>query len=692
MKRTLLMSALILNPVIAIAEISLDMIDVESHLSPKNEPNKLKSEQLQQQSSGQTLGDYLDSVPNVESASYGAAVGRPVVRGMSGYRVKILQNEMEASDLSAMSPDHAVGVSAKSSQRIELLKGPASILYGAQAGGVVRLVDEGAGDFPKQGVTGKLDGSASDNNRGLNGQAQVSVASDAFGISLSGVHQQADDYKDGHGLTIQDSDVLSQQGQVNLFYRYAPDGQLQLYIRDLYKDYGIPNSTRKETRISMTRQDYGFKWSKTALNSAVDQLTMEVQYSDYLHDETEAGSKDGLFGQQKLNADLTLYYAWQDWLGTAKLGFSNQTLKVCHEHGACNGFFTAPRNSQPVGDSVENQMRTYGLPYSHGHPMPNTEARSWFASTQADKPLNETDTVSVGTYLEYRSLDADPSNIQQTWVHPSSLDTHYYDKEQDWAGSLSAAFKRDFDQGFDWEASVSYLQRLPSVDELYWNGFHHATDSYIFGNRDLNKEQAVTLDIDWRGRLWQGDWQAGTFYYAFKDYIYQNVAYNGSGQPLSDPFHQSEVWMTQQANARFYGGSFSYGRAIGEPGHSPWRLSSQVDALRAEFSDGRNLPRTAPMSLLIGLGYQQPSWQANVSLKHVFKATQLAENEASTPAYSWLSFYTEKRLKSNQSQWSVWFKADNILNEYAQNYLSFLKDSAPLNGRQFSLGVRWQYR
>ncbi|WP_319380672.1 TonB-dependent receptor plug domain-containing protein [Thiomicrorhabdus sp.] len=692
MKRRLLIAALSLQPFFVQAETSLDSIEVQGQVEEDAERKSLDSETLEKQAGGLTLGDYLDNAPNVDSASYGAAVGRPVVRGMSGYRVKILQNDMEASDLSAMSQDHAVGVSAKASQRIELLKGPASLLYGAQAGGVVRLVDEAAGEFPTKGVSGKIEAAASDNNAGANLSGQVSVASDTFGMTVSGVHQQTDDYTDGHGQTIKDSDVLSQQGQINLFYRSAPDSLLQFYFRELYKDYGIPNSTLKETRISMERQDYGVKWSKTALNEAIDRFTAELQYSDYLHDETEGGRKDGLFGKKTLNFDVTLDYTLGEWLGTAKLGVSNQELKVCHEHGGCEGFTTASRNAGPVGDSVENYMNSTGLPYSHGHPMPNTEARRIFMSSQMDKPLNENDLISLGAYVEYRSLDADPANIQQTWVYPSSLDADYYNSEQDLAGSLSVAFKRNWNAYSAWEASLSYLQRLPSADELYWNGFHHATDSYIFGNRYLNKEQALALDLDWHGRAWQGDWQASAFYYAFEDYIYQSTAYDSAGQPLIDPFHLSEVWMTEQADARFYGGSVSYGRNLGVAAQSPWRLSSQLDVLYAKLTDGSTLPRTAPASWLLALDYRQADWQANVSVKHVFEASELAEHEQKTAGYNWVSFYAQKDFKGRGNQWSLWLKGDNLLDEYAQNHLSFLKDTAPLSGRQLSIGVRWQYR
>ena len=674
------------------AETALQTIEVEEAAQIHVESSET-TESLSKNAAGHTLGDYLDALPNVDSATYGAAVGRPVVKGMSGYRVKILQNDVEASDLSAMSQDHAVGVNAKAAERIELLKGPASLLYGAHAGGVVRVVDHLAEDFPKKGISGKIEASTATNNQAQNLSGQLSAAGEKFAITASGVRQQTQNYVDGNGHEIKDSDVLSEQGQLGVIFRYQPKAQIQLYTTQLQKDYGIPNDTDAATRIHMNRSDYGLKWTGYEVSEQIDQLQFALQTSDYLHDETEGTSKDGLFGQQQTTAELTADYALGDWLGTAKFGVEYKALKVCHEHGQCHDFTQATRTGKPLGESMVNYINARGLPYSHGHPMPDTSSQTWHVSMQGERPMAQTgQALSLAAYLETRSLSANPDNIQETWVYPSNLDASYYKTQQDWAGSLAVGWKQPIHAQADWDFNISYLQRLPSVDELYWNGFHHATDSYIFGNRYLKKEQSVNVDWDIHWQTDQGDWQGNLFYYRFQDYIYQDTVYDAQGDKLIDPFHLSDVWMTQQADAQFYGGSLAYAHRLVNLQATPLVLSNQMDVLYANLMAGGNLPRTAPMTWLSSLSYEPNAWSAKFSWKHVFKATELATHETETPGYDWLAVYLDWKPKTEQGQWTLWLKGDNLLNADARNHLSFLKETAPLMGQQFSVGVSWQYQ
>lgn len=689
MKQKRLIIVLFALPLGLQAAESLPTITVEADIHVEASE---KTEALAQEAAGQTLGDYLDALPNVDSASYGAAVGRPVIKGMAGYRVNILQNDTEASDLSAMSQDHAVGVNAKAAERIELLKGPASLLYGAHAGGAVRVVDHLAEAFPKSGLSGQLEASMSSNNQAQNLSGQISAAGDKLALSVSGVKQQTQNYYDGQGNETQDSDVLSEQGQIGLTYRYDSNAQLQLYTTQLHKDYGIPNVTDQATRIEMWREDYGLKWTGYELTPNLDQLQLGLQTSDYLHDETEGGRRDGLFGQKQQSATLSADYAVGDWFGTAKLGFESKALKVCHIHGDCDDFTLAERTGKPLGESLANYMTSRGLPYSHGHPMPDSESQVWHVALQGEKTVVNEAVFSLASYIEVRSLTVSSANIQETWVYPAHLDGDYYDFKPDWASSISLGWNQPIDNRSDWTLNVSYLQRLPSVDELYWNGFHHATDSYIFGNRDLKKEQSLNLDWDLHWQTGQGDWLANVFYYRFKDYIYQQTAYDEQGDKLIDPFHLSDVWMTHQANAHFYGGSVAYAHRLLDWQGVPVVFSNQLDLLYAKLADGRTLPRTSPMTWLAGLSYEPIHWSAKLHLKQVFKTTELAQNETATDGYQWLSFYTDWQPKSDTGQWKLWLKGENLLNQPASNHLSFLKETAPLMGRQVSFGVSWQYR
>lgn len=676
----------------------LQQIDVQGELEQDANAQQQSSDtdELQKNASGETLGDYLAEQPNVDSASYGPAVGRPVVRGMTGYRVKILQNDTEISDLSAMSQDHAVGVMPKASERIELLKGPASLVYGATSGGAVRLVDKTQHQFPKEGLHGNVEATAGSNNAMQNMGGKFTATSEVLTLGVSGLRSKTDDYTDGRGKVVDDSDVLTEQGKVFAGWQYRPSGQVILSYAHLHKDYGIPNDTGVATRINMQRETYGMHLSELSPTQAIDELNFDLSYNDYLHDETEGGRKDGLFGQKTINASVSADYYVNDWLGKLMFSYRDNEMKVCHEHGACDGFTTAYRsgNEANVGASVESYLNTKGLPFSHGHPMPNTDTKTIMLGGSGETTLADWGpavTFSLGAHLEVRTLEADPSNIQETWVIPDRVNPDFYNTQNDVAGSVSMGLEHPIGQSMRSEINLSYLERLPSVDELYWNGFHHATDSYIFGNRNLDKERSVNLDWDFNWTTSSMDWTVSTYGYYFWGYIYQDPMYDAQGKAEEDPFHLSEVWQTLQTDAIFTGASFRNDWSLTTWQNTPLVLSNQFEALSATRTNGDNLPRTAPYNWLIGLGYEPDSWSAKLTAKHVFEATAVAENEQKTPGYTWVSAYLDWKLKTTYGDTRLWLKGENLLDEYAQNHLSFLKTSAPLMGQQVSAGIRLEF-
>ncbi|MCG8486588.1 MAG: TonB-dependent receptor [Chromatiales bacterium] len=689
--RKLGLSIIALLTGIASADDQLDSITV---YGSQDETQQSKdSESLRKGATNSTLGGYLDSLPNVDSASYGEAVGRPVIRGMSGYRVKILHNDNQLSDLSAMSQDHAVAVAPRASERIQLLKGPASLLYAAQAGGVIKISDALDAPFPEPGLKGELSGDIRSDAESYSLDSHISLANENWALQLGGLTQESDPYKSGDGETIADSDVNTDQGQFSLGWRPNPSNELQINGTSLEKDYGIPNATPEATRINMQRDDLGFKYRYLPNPLWLDEITLDLLSSDYLHDETEGGRKDGLFGQEQQRGTLNLAWAAADWWGESRISYVNSELKVCHEHGACDDFEDASRSGAPLGESIEQYVLNRGLPYSHGHPMPDTQSKIWQASTVAQLMFSDSYELITGINWQSRQLQPDPDNIQEQWVYPTSLDPDYYDERNDHTLSLSLGInKQAIDATSNWEISLSYLERLPSVDELYWNGFHHATDSYIFGNSELDKERSLNLDIDLIFEQNSHRMQFSAFYYRFSDYIYQDRGYDESGAALIDPFHLSQVWFTRQTDADFVGGSLRYEnrQAIlrAEPDLTFW---GQIDLLRATDSDGEDLPRTAPASAEIGVQLEQQAWLAKLSFKRVAKARNLAPQEEATPGYNWLSLYLQHNWEIADQELKLWLKGENLLDEFAQNHLSVLKDTAPLPGRQITVGIDWHF-
>ncbi len=651
-----------------------------------------KSETLSRDASNATLGSYLDALPNVDSASYGEAVGRPVVRGMSGYRVKILHNDNDLNDLSAMSQDHAVAVAPRASERIELLKGPASLLYAAQAGGVVKVSDSLDSQFPKPGTHGSISTNHHSDQESNALDSRVSVANDRWALQLGGLYQKSDSYKSGTGETIADSDVKTTQGQIGLSWLPNSNSELHINATQLNKDYGIPNKTPDTTRIDLSRNDFGIKYRHQPEIDWLDEVTVDFLDSDYLHDETEGGRKDGLFGQQQQRGSLNASWSTTDWEGETRFSLGQNELKVCHEHGACDAFKDASRTGATLGESVTQYFDNTGLAYSHGHPMPDTESTLFQASTTVQKLLNDTRELSLGAHLQSRQLSPNPDNIQEQWVHPNALDPDYYKKRDDHALSFSLGLNNKVEENkISWEASIGYLERFPSVDELYWNGFHHATDSYIFGDENLDKESSVNFDFDIGYKHNKHLLSLSTFYYRFNDYIYQNRGYDQSGDALIDPFHLSEVWLTRQTDAEFFGGSLRYENSHLNLRDNPVTLWGQADILNATKTNGKDLPRTAPASLEVGVRYEPKDWSASLSLKHVFKADNLAPNEETTAGYNWLSMQIKKDWKVAGNDLELSLKGENLTDEYAENHLSVLKTSAPLPGRQISAGLTWRF-
>lgn len=642
---------------------------------------------LNRSAANSTLGSILDDMPNVDSASYGEAVGRPIVRGMSGYRIKILQNDNEVSDLSAMSEDHAVAVAPQASKRIELLKGPMSLLYSTQAGGIIRISDALDSPFAKAGFSGELSGNYRADPTAHSVDGQLSQVGESWAFNLGALSQYADHYEDGRGQTIRESDLETQQGQLGVGWRPNERSELQLNTTLVYKDYGIPNQATEAARIDMQREDFAGRYIYQPAPLWLDEIRVDLLSSDYLHDETVGDRKDGLFGQKLQQAAVIGTWAGASWSGQSRLSFAQGELKVCHEHGACDFFETAGRTDNEDGESVSQFLAEFGLPYSHGNPIPNTRTDSWQISTAAETDISPLRHFRLGANVQLRNLDADPSNIQEQWVYPESLDPNYYDDQDDLAIGFSAGFHRAV-QGVTpgWEVSLSYLERLPGVDELFWNGIHHATDSYIFGDPHLNKESSINLDFDLIEEIGSHRFQFSAFYYDFKNYIFQDRAFDENGNPLVDPFHSSPVWFTSQTDAVFYGGSLRYESRWAESTRRPLTYWVQADALNAERSNGENLPRTAPANIETGLNIEAASWLLTVSWKHVFEALQLAPNETTTEAYDWVSLFAQKQWNWDGRTLELWLKGENLLDEFAQNHLSVLKESAPLPGRQISVG------
>ncbi len=677
-------------------EVELEQINVEAHSIHQQEDQvsystSYDTDTLANHSSGETLGDYLSDQLSVDSASYGPAVGRPTVRGMEGYRVGIAQGGIMLNDLSAMSQDHAVGLNARMAERIEMVKGPASLLYGSYSGGVIRtLGEEHDAKLPKKGLS--LDTSVSTNSdRGFGTTSIKSAyALDEYSLNLNYYRNEAEAYHSGGDL-VPDSDTFSEQLHGVLGWKISPVHTIKLYADTMDKEYGIPNTTSERTEILMEQQRYGVVVHSESIGKLKNVVT-EYQYSDYNHFELEGGSYDGKFDQQQQSLSSEFDYEISENIDASfRLEWVANELKVCHEHGNCIEFEDAIRTDAEDGRSLLNYYDATGIAYSHGHPMPNTEEQKILLAPNIKYYFSESDEFSMAANIVARRLTPDPVNIQETWLMHESVDGDYYNEEEDVAFSLSMGWWHSWSEDFATQASLAYMQRLPSSQELFWNGFHHATESYIIGNRDLDKEKSVNLDIDAIYKHTDDfSSRVSFYYYDFDNYIYQSPLVDDNGDTVYDPFHNSPVYAMQGEAATVYGIGLEekYQKTLGLHALT---FSAQLNLMVGKLDSGEYIPRMSPYNATFCLEHDHMGLHSELTYKWVDESRNVAENETTTDGYNMLDFSTKYHYKLSNGSLDFWLKANNLMDDVAKNHLSFLKDTAPLPGRSVTLGIDYKF-
>jgi iron complex outermembrane receptor protein len=680
---------LALSSSLTAAEIALDAISVtadaeEELLSDKKTKH---TAHLAKHSKGETLGDFLEEEQFIDSASYGPAVGRPVIKGMDGYRVGITNGNIILNDLSAMSQDHAVGVMPRASQKIEIIKGPSSLLYGNYSGGVIHVLGEEHEDhLLEEGVSADISTQYGSNGAGLATGGVIKVSENNISLYANTFYSDAENYKDGAGQEVQDSDTSSLQSHLVLGYQLDKENIIKAYGNYLTKEYGIPNSTDERTSIEMAQSTYGVVWHNKELFDGLERLQTELRYSDYLHSELEGDRDDGLFGQKQLSASIHLDSHYEDWIFELHTQYTQSDLQVCHEHGKCDAFRDADRTSIEDGIELKKNIENFGIPFAHGHPMPNINEKTSQLGLNALTFLGDDTEFSSTLRFEYRDLTPDSVNIQEEWLVVDDIDPNYYDSTQDSALSFSTGLIGYFTDTLSYQSSIGYIERLPSSTEMFWNGFHHATDSYIFGDRYLKNEESINFDLTLMHQMEKLTSVIGGFYYHFNNYIFQEPLADEDGELIQDPFHHSDVWQVKGVAAKVYGVALKEELKQKYTNHE-LSTTLSLEAIRGELEDGGNIPRMSPYNASLEFGHKYKTLSSLLKYKYVDKSRYEAENETHTPAYSWLSLYIDHTDKYKYGEYSIYFKGENLTNELAYNHLSFLKDSAPLAGRQLTLGV-----
>jgi len=693
---------------------------------------------------GLTLGETLDSQPGVHSTYYGPGAGRPIIRGLSGPRVQVLEDGLPSGDASAPSDDHAVGVDPMLIDRIEILRGPATLLYGSAAtGGAVNLIDnriptsvperalmglyEARGDTVADERSGvlRLDGGGGNFAWHFDGSYR-----DAGDYAIPGAarrelaeehhhdhdHDHDDSHHDDHaGGTLENSFVESQSASVGASW-IGNRGYIGASFRTFETEYGIP------APHSHAGHDH-------------DEYEEQHEHDDHDHDHSEEDSFAFIDMEQK---------SWDVKAGLEDPvpGFTRATLKLGyrdyqhfeiemegdehgHEHEEDHDHSDDDHGHdhmhEPTLFDVETflsrlELRT--VPVAEWSGAIGLQIESQDFKTDGEEIFiapNQTDTMaifalqersigdftlSVGARLESTDVSVDPSDHDHEHHdayhddhhdehHEDHHDDHHHDEHSDvdersfttWSASFGAVW--EINDLWRTSLNISRAQRAPSATELFADGPHLATFSFEKGTPDLRKETTTAWDLGLRRHSEHFDLELNLFQ---KDVNY--LVYLEDTREMRDGLTLREF---KQDNGQFYGLEALAKWKLHGTDFGDFDLRTGYDLVRGELDDGSNLPRISPERLTIGVDWGTGPWRAGVEWQRVFRQDRPAEFEGETPGYN-LTHATLAYQFTFGGNWAeLFFQGRNLGDNEARVHTSALREYAPLPGRNFRFGLRGSF-
>ncbi|MDD1615905.1 MAG: iron complex outermembrane recepter protein [Methylococcaceae bacterium NSP1-2] len=624
---------------------------------------------------GSTIGETLKNELGVTSQSFGAGVGSPVIRGQSGPRVQVMQNSMSNNDVSSLSPDHANGVEPILAERIEVLRGPATLLYGNGAiGGIVNVLDN---RIPEQEFEKVIGGAGEQRYDSATNETssvvKVEGSKNGFAYHVDGFYRDQGNTHiggrpiDGDAVRINDPSFVAidnPQGVINNSNARSRGGSVGVSmigetglvgasINQLEKNYGIPSDGTGEAPVTvdLKQTKYDFKAQLNQPFAFAEKLKMKFGYTDYQHTELDGGQPATHFLNKSYASRLELE---QRPIGalTGTLGFQSTNT----EFSAINADGSAPLVPKSNIDS-------YGLfaveSYKHGAV-----------------------TYELGGRGEWVTIS--PENINSLTYLPIS-------------GSMSALW--EVNKQHQLSLAYTHSQRAPLIQELFYDGVHEASRSYELGNANLGKEFSNNLDLAYR---FNSDWmnaEVNVFHNWVSNYIYQQRAdylFNTDAGDFTDACALDEpcipVEISQQAGATFKGYEAQLKFPIMENNYGLVDLSLFSDYTRGTFNKGGDVPRMPPLRYGLQLSYEKSDFSTNARLTRGEAQTHAGANETSTASYLLLNLGAQYHIASvADADIMVFANAKNLLNENIRNSTSYLRNFAPDAGRSGEVGIRVSY-
>lgn len=634
-------------------EVASVSAEVRSQFDAFQPTSVLSGQELTKQLES-SLGATLENQPGIASRSFGSAPSRPVIRGLDGDRVQILQDGQRTGDLSSQSGDHGVTVNPAAAERIEVVRGPATLLYGTNAvGGLVNIITNEIPTQPVHGASGEVTFDLASSAEEAGGAGHVQFGNGTFAVNVGGGGRRSGDFgtplgdvansHSRNGFTTVGAAWTGEKAQVGASYGYDDT------------KYGIPVVEGGTLQLTPRRHALTVRAGAERLTGAIEAYRATVAIRRYQHDELEGTE-----------------------VGT---NFRNDTteLQLMGSHR------TIGRMKGSVGGWALDRA---------------------FSATGAEALSPAVDQNGFAGFI-YEEV---------TWPHVTLQfggrvdQTHYAPFAEPERDFTNASFSGGVllrpaaaDDRLTIAASVARAARAPALEEMFFFGVHAGNFAVEVGNPGLESEQALGVDLSLRWRTPRASGELTYFRNDISDYIFRrNMDENEFGRRLGE--FVDRFGGRQPAGLDEGEGEAAEGRdeekiafvefvgadalLQGIESHADFqvtpRLSAEagLDYVRGALkANDLPLPRIPPLKFRGGLRYQYNALQVGAQLIAAAKQDRLSTNETATDGYTLLKLYSSYSFAGGGATHTITARLDNVTNELYRSHLSLIKNLAPEMGR-----------
>jgi iron complex outermembrane recepter protein len=653
-----------------------------------------------------TLGDTLAAQPGVGGSGFTAGASRPVIRGQADNRVRVLNNGTEIFDVSNISPDHAPSISPLLSQSIEVVRGPATILYGSGAiGGVVNVSDNLIPvEQPLRPLSGEVDGRFDSTDLERSGALALTLSPfQHFVIHAEGSLLRTDDRRipgyaldqrirseltpeqknnDGFGGnpfgTVPNTMVETKDFGIGASYVWAKGYFGASYTR-FYSYYGVPDDPEvdepgvppERVHLNVRKDQYNVRSSVVDPFPWFAVANLKFVYTDYKHDELDNDTVGATFKTNGLDSRIELLHKpIGPFEGSIGSQIFYKELSVLGEEA-----FLQPNETLAVAGFVFEEVKL--------------------------NPVR----LQFGVRVEHNSVSIDSSDPELTSLtSPSQKDQEF------WPISGAAGAIYDFTEGWQLALNLNYSERAPTTEELFARGPHDATFQFIIGDPNLDVEINRSVDLSLRKTAGHVTGFISGFYTSydgfidftptgeFEDglrvFIYTPKEATFYGGEARADFHLLPLSITRispaaaESDSKSVKNVITKGEEITEKNPNDLYLRIQADYVHAEDSTGEPLPRITPFRYGASLNYESEHWTASIEGQRVNDQNRVAQFETTTPGYTFLNVSLGYKFQWRHTYNFVYVRGTNLTDEEGRDHLSFLKEVFPLPGRGVTVGLR----